>query len=39
MFIIGTKFYQIKIISMMKSYDQLVEINYYPNFYVKDPCE
>ena len=31
MLIIGTKFYQTKVITMMKSYDQFVEINHNPN--------
>ena len=38
MFIIGTKFfYQIKVIKMMKQYDQSVEINHSPNWpYIPD---
>ena len=32
MFIIGTKFLQIKVITMMKKYDQSVEINHNPNW-------
>ena len=37
MFIIKTKFYQIKIIEMMKNYDQLVERNHNPNWsYIPD---
>ena len=31
MFIIETKFYQIKIITMIKSYDESFEINHNPN--------
>ena len=31
MLIIGTKFYQIKVIAMMKCYDQFVKINHNPN--------
>ena len=32
MFIIGTNFLQIKVITMMKKYDQSVEINHNPNW-------
>ena len=32
MFIIGTKFYQIKVIKVMKNYAKSVEINHNPNW-------
>ena len=31
MFITGTKYFKIKVIKMMKNYDQSVKINYNPN--------
>ena len=37
MFIIRTNFYQIKVITMMRNYDQSVEINHNPNWsYIPD---
>ena len=40
MLILGTYFYQIKVIIMMKNYDESVEINHNPNrLYIPDhPC-
>ena len=31
MFILRTNFYQVKVITMIKNYDQSVEINHNPN--------
>ena len=37
MLIVGTYFYQIKVITMMKNYDESVEINHNPNrLYIPD---